>query len=68
MKIELTNKQLNDVLESLSQSDLYAFLTKDKVKAFRLVLSIITTKLNNEGDIRLIRNVLDKMPIQKELF
>lgn len=68
MKLELTDKQINDVLENLSDSQLYAFLASRRVKGFKMFLALLRNQYNTESCARAVEQVLYTMPIQKELF
>lgn len=68
MKIELTDKQVYDILENCSQNQLYTYLAANHQKGFKLFVHLLVNNYNTETYINILKNLIEKIPIQKELF
>ena len=68
MKIELTDKQIDIILEEISIEKLSNYLAKDPKKCFTLIKYLLYTRFNTEKYITKLLDFLEKIPIQKELF
>jgi hypothetical protein len=68
MKIELTDTQVSRLLDELSTERLLTYLARNKSRTFAMIVKLIGTELNSERYITELKKLLDKIPIQKELF
>lgn len=68
MKIELTDKQVDDFLEQVSIEKLSAHLSKNPRKGFTLIKYLMLTVFHTETYVNKLSDFLLKIPIQKELF
>ena len=68
MNIDLTDKQVNEVLSKCSDKQLYLFLRGNKARSCSLFCELLKNDLNYERYIRQIVSLLKQIPIQKELF
>lgn len=68
MKLELTDKQVYDILEQTTQNQLYTYLARNKSRGFKLFVSLLLNHYNTESYVKILKNLLEKIPIQKELF
>lgn len=68
MKIELTDKQVDNFLNDLPLEKLYTYLGAHPIKGFTLFKHLLLNKYNTESMISAIYNILEDVPIQKELF
>lgn len=68
MKIELTDKQVDDFLEQISINKLSSYLSKNPQKGFTLIKHMFFTKFNTETYVKKFLDFLERIPIQKELF
>lgn len=68
MKVELTDKQVYEILDNMPLQDLYTYLAVHPAKGFKLFKSLILNKYNTESMISAFWNVLEDAPIQRELF
>lgn len=68
MKIELTDKQLYDILENMPLGILYTYLAKNRSKGFKLIKNLLYDAYNTESYINAFKSIIEEIPIQKELF
>lgn len=68
MKVELTDKQVHEILDDLSIKDFYTYLEKRPSKGFALFKALILDAYNTESIISAFANIIEDAPIQKELF
>ena len=68
MKIELTDKQVNNFLDELPIEKLYTYLGAHPAKGFALFKYLLLDKYNTESMIAAFYNILEEVPVQKELF
>lgn len=68
MKIELTDKQVDDFLEQVSIEKLSAHLSKNPRKGFTLIKHLMLTAFHTETYVNKLSDFLLRIPIQKELF
>ena len=68
MKIELTDKQVDDFLEQISIEKLSAHLSKNPRKGFTLIKHLMLTAFHTETYVSKLSDFLLRIPIQKELF
>lgn len=68
MKIELTDKQIDEFLEQIPIAKLSAHLTKNPRKGFTLIKYLILNTFHTETYVNKLSDFLQGVPIQKELF
>ena len=68
MKIELTDKQVDNLLQELPDYQLYTYLAQHRGRTFKLLKYILFNIFNTESYINAVYNILEDVPIQKELF
>jgi hypothetical protein len=68
MKIELTDKQVDNFLTELPVGKLYAYLAGNPRKSFKLFRALLFDVFNSESYVAAIYSLLEEVPIQKELF
>lgn len=68
MKIELTDEQVKNVVRNLSINDMYTHLAEDPKSGIILIEKLLFNVYNYEWFVDAFRELLDKVPIQKELF
>lgn len=68
MKIELTDKQVDNLLQELPNEKLYTYLAQHPQRAFKIFKHLLFDIYNTESYIAAIYALLKDVPIQKELF
>ena len=68
MKIELTDKQVDDLLGQISIEKLSTYFSKNPQRGFTLIKHLLFTKFNTESYVKKLLDFLERVPIQKELF
>ena len=68
MKIELTDEQVCNILDQISNKQLYTYLARNKRKGMGVFLALLTEEYNTEPYIKELEILIPKIPIQKELF
>ena len=68
MKVELTDKQVCEILKWTSVETLCTYFKTEPYKFISLLKMLFTDYLNREDLILTCKYILNEVPIQKELF
>ena len=68
MKVELTDKQVCEILKETSIETLCAYFKTEPYKFMSLLKILFTNYLNREDLVLNLNYILNEVPIQKELF
>ena len=68
MKVELTDKQVCELLKETSIETLCAYFKTEPYKFMSLLKILFTNYLNRQDLVNACKYILDGIPIQKELF
>ena len=68
MKIELTDKQVDNLLQDLPDEKLYTYLAGHPRRTFKMFKHLLFDIYNTESYIGTIYSLLEDVPVQKELF
>lgn len=68
MKVELTDKQVCEILKETSIETLCAYFKTEPYKFMSLLKILFTNYLNREDLVLTCKYILNEVPIQKELF
>lgn len=68
MKIELTDKQVYELLEEVSEDMFYTYFSKHSLRFTKLFNRLMNNTLNTERFVTAYKLILERVPLQKELF